>query len=454
MLGELADLSQEERTKLLRPALLSSDDEDLPNPALSLDGAYDSSDSDDDLPLVNGGGRRGRRISSDEEETGGQVAATSSSIKQGGERVKAMVDSDNDVHLSDIDLENVKPAPSSSSSSWSSAPSPAVAQNGVKRLFPPRDPAELKGRRRATLLVCPTSLIGHWCQEIDKHVDPSAALRVKIHYGSGKALTGADLNTYDIVITTYGTLASECGNEDDGPLQRAKFLRVVLDEGHQIKNHRTKSAKAAYTLNTERRWVITGTPIQNNLLELWSLVHWLRFGVYADYLAAFKKQIERPCKSRNPRGFERLQVLMDAICLRRTKSDRKANGEPIVHLPVKTVTIREVELTEEERLCYDILRSMAKEVVINYRCRGQLLRNYAHIFALMMRMRQMCCHRELIRTIDWGDTLQDKEALERELSELVAKEGGGALDGHGDPQQHLIAQLRNMLSSGMTDDCR
>ena len=107
-------------------------------------------------------------------------------------------------------------------------------------------------------------------------------------------------------------------------------MRVILDEGHYIKNHRCKTAKAANQLNTVRRWVVTGTPIQNNLVELWSLVNWLQFDLYAEDLSGFKNQIERPCKERQEVGFERLQVLMDAICLRRTKNDKKPNGDPIV----------------------------------------------------------------------------------------------------------------------------
>ena len=114
-----------------------------------------------------------------------------------------------------------------------------------------------------------------------------------------------------------------------------------------------------------------------------------------------------------------------------------------------------MELTEDERLCYTVLNNMAKDIVLKYQRRGELLRNYAHVFALMTRMRQMCCHRELIQTIDWSGTLRDREVLERELSQLVAQDGGGgAAVGEEDAQQHLITQLRNMLRSGITDDCR
>ena len=127
------------------------------------------------------------------------------------------------------------------------------------------------------------------------------------------------------MVTTYGTLTSEADTADTSPLVRAAWLRVVLDEGHNIKNHNTKGARAAGRLDTLRRWVVTGTPIQNSLMDLWSLINWLGFGVYAgrQQMQLFKEQIEMPCKRGNKRGFERLQVLLDSICLRRTKKERK-----------------------------------------------------------------------------------------------------------------------------------
>ena len=187
---------------------------------------------------------------------------------------------------------------------------------------------------------------------------------------------------------------------------RARWLRVVLDEGHYIKNHNTCTAKAAILLKTDRKWVISGTPIQNNLIELWSLVKWLEFELYSDSLAYFKNQIVQPCKNREEAGFERLQTLMDTICLRRTKADKKANGDPIVKLPKKTVVIREVTFTEDEAFCYSILENEARDIVLRYQKQGKLMKNYAHIFALMMRLRQFCCHMELINTIDWSMTIR------------------------------------------------
>ena len=136
--------------------------------------------------------------------------------------------------------------------------------------------------RRATLVVCPTSLVSHWVEQLDQHTHTGVELRLKIHHGQGKALTGTELETQvyiklawhtseisilqDVVVTTYGTLAAELDLEDLSPLLRARWLRTVLDEGHNIKNHNSKAARAALGLNTERKWIVTGTPIQVSLL--------------------------------------------------------------------------------------------------------------------------------------------------------------------------------------------
>jgi len=333
-------------------------------------------------------------------------------------------------------------------------------ETGLKLIIPPEELADRGERRRATLLVCPTSLMSHWVDQLHEHLHRGVKLKLKVHHGSGKALTGADLAGQDIVITTYGTLAAEWGAGDLRPLSRAKWLRVVLDEGHNIKNHNTKSAKAALGLDTIRRWIVTGTPIQNNLMELWSLVNWLDFGMYAgkSQMNRFKNQIEGPCKKGNPRGFERLQVLVDAICLRRTKSDKKPDGSPLVALPSKKIITRDVVMSEEERLCYGVYLKRAKEIVGKYNRRGDLLRNYAHVFALMTRLRQLCCHRELIKEVDWVEALKDKEGLAKQLEGFLDKDqitenSAGSNGLEVDLERRLVGQLREMIMSGISEDC-
>ena len=291
--------------------------------------------------------------------------------------------------------------------------------------------------------------------QLDSHLHRAVNIKVKVHHGTSKALTGADLETFDVVITTYGVLANEFGVETHSPLLRAKWLRVVLDEGHMIKNNHTKTAKAALNLDTLRKWIVTGTPIQNNLLEFWSMINWLQFGAYAgkSNLKHFKRDIITPCKHGDPRGFQRLQLLIDTVCLRRTKSDKKQDGSPLVDLPSKTIITRAVEMEEEEAVIYKIFQAQAQRIVKSYNRRGELLRNYAHLFALMIRLRQLCCHRELIKEVDWNNVLGDLDNLKKQLQE-EEKEGTQAGAGaENEVEKRLMKQLRDMIRSGVTEDC-
>jgi len=145
--------------------------------------------------------------------------------------------------------------------------------------------------------------------------------------------------------------------------------------------------------------------------------------------------------------------LMDTICLRRTKNDKKSNGEPMVILPKKNIILRDVNFNDEEKLCYAIIKKEATDIVARYQKRGELLRNYAHIFALMMCLRQLCCHRELIKSIDWNKTLKDKEALQQELARFM-EVAGQPMDPNSVAHTNQLAiQLRNMIRSGVTEDC-
>ncbi len=321
-------------------------------------------------------------------------------------------------------------------------------------IIPPRQPAKVGNRRRATLLVTPSSLISHWLGQIEEHVDKSVELSIFVHHGTNRAMLGKELEDYDIVLTTYGTLQAELNDNMPGALLRARWLRVVLDEGHYIKNNRAKTSKAAKNLDVKRKWIISGTPIQNNLMELWSLIHWLGEPNYGDKpYHHFKKDIEHPIKMGDTRGVLRLQMLIEAVCLRRTKND-KINGKPLVALPNKTVTVRELEFSQEERQVYDAFHNHARMIIEKYMRKGvnSLLKNYAHVFAVMMRLRQLCCHRDLL-PMQWHNLDMN------ELLEMVAAEAardGNEDDGSAEDDERakqLAEQLRDMIRDGMSDEC-
>ena len=138
---------------------------------------------------------------------------------------------------------------------------------------------------KSTLIVAPVGVMSNWKGQIAHHVNAKYALNVLLHHGaSKKALKPADIAQYDVVITSYATLATDYfprGGTNPPSVPRAQGLfsvnwrRVILDEGHTIRNPQTKAALAATNLLAQSRWVLTGTPIINNLKDLYSLVRFI-----------------------------------------------------------------------------------------------------------------------------------------------------------------------------------
>ncbi|KAJ5617062.1 hypothetical protein N7537_002176 [Penicillium hordei] len=255
-----------------------------------------------------------------------------------------------------------------------------------------------------TLVVAPTSLISQWESEALK----AGTLRVLVYYGSDKAVNLRELcceskyaTAPQVIVTSYGVVLSEfrqlalqsaLGPSPNGGLFSVEFFRVILDEAHVIKNRRSKSAKSCYELKAAHRWALTGTPIVNRLEDLFSLVRFLKVEPWSNF-SFWKTFITVPFESKEyVRALNVVQSVLEPLVLRRTKSMKTPEGEPLVPLPKKTVTIEEVELSKQEREIYDCIYTRAKRTYNDNVVAGTLLQSYSTIFAQILRLRQTCCH--------------------------------------------------------------
>lgn len=188
---------------------------------------------------------------------------------------------------------------------------------------------------RGTLVVAPLALIKQWEAEIERRTEPSHRLRVLVHHGPNRARDPRALRKYDVVITTYDVIRSEhsqSSSASDGQVDAVgtfgiRWWRIICDEAHTIKNRTAKVSLAACALQARHRWCLTGTPLQNNLDELYSLFKFLRIQPMSDY-AVWKEQISRPIqKGRGKIAINRLRVILSAVMLRRTKDVLKKDAE-------------------------------------------------------------------------------------------------------------------------------
>ncbi|KAF9358011.1 hypothetical protein BGX26_002651 [Mortierella sp. AD094] len=266
---------------------------------------------------------------------------------------------------------------------------------------PPPESALIK--TKATLVLAPVSLMHQWAEELRSKTQPGL-LKVYVYHGKDKFNDPELLRRYDVIITTVTTLAGDAGVKDVNPakcrpigtLFKAHFHRVVIDEAHLIKNRTTKSAKACSMLSSTYRWCLTGTPIQNSIDELYSLIRFLRIKPYCDW-DEFRTKISLPMKRSHQykRTMDRVQVLMKAICLRRTKTC-KVDGKPILNLPDRRVDRVATEFSLDERAFYEALETRTRERFNAYVRAGTVMNNYSNILVLLLRLRQACCHPHLI----------------------------------------------------------
>jgi SNF2 family DNA or RNA helicase len=288
---------------------------------------------------------------------------------------------------------------------------------------------------KATLVVAPLALIRQWELEIKDKVESSHSLRVCVHHGPQRTKRYQDLRKYDVVITTYQILVSEFGNssKDDDGVKVGCFglhwYRVILDEAHTIKNRNAKATQACYALRSEYRWCLTGTPMQNNLDELQSLIKFLRIKPYDD-LREWKDQIDRPLKNgRGDLAIKRLRTYLKIFMKRRTKDILKKDGalnpggKPSISGGRSStgfrVTERKIEkvfaeFSPEERHFYERLEQRT-DASIEQMMEGKV--NYASALVLLLRLRQACNHPKLVG----GKLAKDSEALAAESTSSKVK---------------------------------
>lgn len=257
---------------------------------------------------------------------------------------------------------------------------------------------------KTTLIVAPVGVMSNWSGQIAYHIKPDHALRVLVYHGNNKKPMGAnDFNDYDAVITSYGTLATEYlprgkKNPPSGLRSQGLFSvhwrRVILDEGHIIRNPQTKSALAATNLMAHSRWVLTGTPIINNLKDLFSLVRFIGLTGGLERLEIFNSVLVRPLNQGDVNASLLLQALMATICLRRKKEMKFVD----LKLPELSEYVHRIDFLDHEREKYEALQAEAKgllNTVQRNQINGKGQDTYRHLLEVLLRLRQVCNHWKL-----------------------------------------------------------
>lgn len=251
-----------------------------------------------------------------------------------------------------------------------------------------------KNSTNKTLIVCPLSLLHQWKNEIEERFRANT-LSVHIYYGDDRennVATLGSINKSDVVLTTYGVLSKEYEKPNGGVLVAYTWLRVILDEAHSIKNRMTTYFKACASLQSTHRWCLTGTPIQNTLDDLFSLLCFLQYEPWSR-VSWWKRVIAVPFEQGDDlNALARLKVILTPILLRRTKHTRDKHGNNIVRLPPKHIDLVKLRFSDEERTFYQAVYDKSRAEFNGFVASGTASTSYVAIFALLLRLRQACNH--------------------------------------------------------------
>lgn len=295
-----------------------------------------------------------------------------------------------------------------------------------------------------SLVLIPPVALMQWQQEIGDYTD--GTLKTFVFHGTNtktKDIKVKELMKYDVILMSYNSLESMYRHQEKGrkrkvdgvekmnfkpsPIHQIQFHRVILDEAHNIKQRTTGVAKACFALKADHKWCLSGTPLQNRIGEFFSLVRFLNIEPFSSYMckqcpctklewsmddnnrckgckhsgmqhvSVFNQELLNPIQKYGNKGpgkfaFEKLRLLTDRFMLRRVKRDHSSAME----LPAKEIVVDRQFFGEVENDFAGSIMNNSSRKFETYVAQGVLLNNYANIFGLIMQMRQVADHPDLI----------------------------------------------------------
>lgn len=255
--------------------------------------------------------------------------------------------------------------------------------------------------RALSIVVCPTSLVYNWKEEFNKFNPKLKVLPVDGTPAQRKKLQ-TEIKKYDVVITSYSLL-----QKDIEFYKTLPFAYAILDEAQHIKNRGTRNAKSVKMIQAKHRLILTGTPIENSLDELWSLFDFLMPGLLSSYDRFVEKYIRNPSHA-NGKNMEGLRRKVSPFILRRMKKDVLAELPPVSEI------YYHCHLSEVQKELYHSYAESAREELSQLVKKEGFDRVQIHVLATLTRLKQICCHPAIFakETAESGDSAKYDMLLE------------------------------------------
>lgn len=262
------------------------------------------------------------------------------------------------------------------------------------------------------LIVAPRSLLFNWHNELNRFFPD---LPVYTHHGAERVKDAKLLSTKHLILTSYGTL-----REDSTLFAGIDYQVIILDEAQAIKNSSSQTAQAVYLLNSPCKVAVTGTPIENNLFELWASFHFALPELLGSY-ASFAREVQ--ASGSDSRYLGRIRQKVRPFLLRRTKQ------QVAPELPEKMEQVVWVELHPEQRQAYESFLAGARSGLLKKIALEGLGKHRMEALETLLRLRQLCCHPLLVSSLMEEKENPPSSKLELLLDEVetILSEGHKAL---------------------------
>ena len=266
---------------------------------------------------------------------------------------------------------------------------------------------EINGKpKQPNLIVAPTSVVFNWVREIERF---TPNIKYLVHYGTRRSRDIRKLRKYSLILTTYGHV-----RRDIAMLKELEFNYAILDESQNIKNPLSETSKAVRLLNARNRLALTGTPVENNTMDLWSQFAFVNPGLLGDQ-AFFKENFMRPIeKEQDNEVAESLRRLIFPFILRRTKEDVAKE------LPPKVENIVYSPMLEAQQKLYDKWRTAYRDSILKEIESQGLNKSKFKVLEGLTRLRQIACHPELVDP-KFMDNAGKFDALIEMIDEIISE---------------------------------
>ena len=269
--------------------------------------------------------------------------------------------------------------------------------------------SKFKDDHKPTLVVAPTSVVPNWAREIEKFAPSISTL---LWQGGDRHENKSQIEESDVVLTSYALL-----RRDEELLQELDFRYVILDEAQHIKNPMSATARAAKKLKSERRLALTGTPIENRLSEIWSILDFVSPGVLGS-LKIFEEKYARPVERGDEETIRKLRAIVRPLVMRRTKA------EVAPELPAKIEQEIVVPLADEQAKLYKQMLAKIRASVMSEVDKVGVGKAHIQILAALTRLRQAACDPRLTKLNgEWSDDTSGKLNALREIVSEAAQGG-------------------------------